>query len=55
MDLTAAGPFFGSGSMNIFAFMLKRFVWKTKVCHPYMENKLSIAWHYALASDHPQP
>jgi hypothetical protein len=32
MDLAGLGPFFsGRGSMNIFAFMLKGFVWKTKV------------------------
>jgi hypothetical protein len=26
--------------MNIFALMLKRFVWKTKVCHPSVDNQL---------------
>jgi hypothetical protein len=25
--------------MNIFALMLKRFVWKTKVCHPSVDNQ----------------
>jgi len=25
--------------MDTFAFMLKRFVWKTKVCHPSVENQ----------------
>ena len=25
--------------MSTFAFVLKRFVWKTKVCHPSVENQ----------------
>jgi hypothetical protein len=29
--------------MNTFAFMLKRFVWKTKVCHPSVENQPAAA------------
>ena len=38
--------------MSTFAFVLKRFVWKTKVCHPSVENQpLSIdhaALHFGL-------
>ena len=31
--------------MNIFALMLKRFVWKTKVCYPSVDNQAFVDGH----------